>query len=54
MPKNTLELAKKSMKFVAKYSPQGDKVIIIVPKTYHEAIKKLKNPLHITAEEILE
>jgi len=54
MPKNTFELVKKTMKFVAKYSPQGNKVIIIVPKSYHDAIKKLKNPLHITAEEILE
>jgi hypothetical protein len=43
-----------TMAFVAKYSPQGDKVIIIVPKQHHEAIKKLTNPLHVTVEEILE
>jgi len=54
MPKNTLDLVKKKMAFVAKYSPQGDKVIVIVPKQHHEAIKKLKNPLHVTVEEILE
>jgi hypothetical protein len=35
-------------------SPQGDKVIIIVPKIYHESVKKLKNPLHVTIKEILE
>ncbi len=43
MPKATLDMGKK-MTFVAKYSPQGNKVIIIVPKEYHEAISKLKNP----------
>jgi hypothetical protein len=42
------------MEFVAKYSPQGNKVIIIVPKEHHNAISKFKNPLHITVEEIIE
>lgn len=56
MPKNTIDLdmVKKKMEFVAKYSEQGDKVIIIVPKQYHDLIRKLKNPLLINAEEILE
>ena len=54
MPKNTLTMTKKKMELVANYSGQGDKVIIIVPKEYHETIKKLKNPLHILVEEILE
>jgi hypothetical protein len=54
MPKNTVDLVKKKMEFVAKCSPQGDKVIIIVPKVYHETIKKLKNPLRVMVEEILE
>ena len=54
MQKHTLDLVKKKMEFVAKYSPQGNKVIIIVPKPHHTAISKLKNPLHITIEEILE
>jgi hypothetical protein len=54
MQKNTLDLVKKKMEFVAKYSPQGNKVIIIVPKEHHPAINKLKNPLHVTVEEILE
>jgi hypothetical protein len=53
MPKSTLQLGKK-MTFVAKYSPQGNKVIIIVPKQHHNDIKKMKNPLKIIAEEIVE
>lgn len=44
----------KNMTFVAKFSPQGNKVIIIVPKEHHSAIKKLKNPLKVTVEEIIE
>lgn len=44
----------KSMTFVAKYSPQGNKMIIIVPKEHHSTIKKLKNPLKVNVEEIIE
>ena len=54
MPKNTLDEMGKNMTFVAKYSPQGNKMIIIVPKEHHSAIKKLKNPLKVVVEEILE
>jgi hypothetical protein len=53
MSKYTLEMGKK-MIFVAKYSPQGDKIIIIVPKVEHASIQKLKNPLKVTVEEIVE
>ena len=53
MPKNTLDMVK-SMSFVAKYSPQGNKMIIIVPKEYHSSISKLKNPLKVFVEEIIE
>ena len=53
MPKATLEMGKK-MTFVAKFSPQGNKIIIIVPKEHHATIQKMKNPLKITAEEIIE
>jgi hypothetical protein len=42
------------MTFVAKYSPQGNKVIIIVPKVEHDSISKLKNPLKVTVEEIVD
>lgn len=44
----------KKMIFVAKYSPQGDKIIIIVPKVEHDKIIKFKNPLKVTIEEIVE
>jgi hypothetical protein len=53
MSKYTLEMGKK-MIFVAKYSPQGDKIIIIVPKVHHDSIQKLQNPLKVTVEEIVE
>jgi hypothetical protein len=53
MPKSTLVMGKK-MTFVAKYSPQGNKMIIIVPKIHHQEIRKLKNPLKILVEEIIE
>ena len=54
MQKSTIDMTKRKMELVANYRIQGDKVMIIVPKQYHETIKKLKNPLHITLEEILE
>jgi hypothetical protein len=54
MLKSTLDELRKSMTFVAKYSPQGNKMIIIVPKEHHSAIKKLKNPLKVIVEEIIE
>ena len=44
----------RKMSFVARYSPQGDKVIIIVPKLDHDSIRKFKNPLKVTIEEIIE
>jgi len=55
MPKTTLDTEMgKSMTFVAKYSPQGNKMIIIVPKEHHAVIKKLRNPLKVIVEEIIE
>jgi hypothetical protein len=53
MSKYTLAMGKK-MAFVGKYSPQGDKIIIIVPKAQHDSIQKLKNPLKVTVEEIID
>ena len=47
------EMGKKAT-FVGNQSSQGDKIIIIVPKEYHEVVKKVKNPLKVTIEEILE
>ena len=49
-----MDLAKKKMDFVAKYSPQENKVIIIIPKGHNDSIKKLKNPLHALVEEIID
>lgn len=43
----------RKMIFVAQYSPQGNKIIIIVPKVEHASIQKLKNPLKVTVEEKL-
>jgi hypothetical protein len=53
MQRSTLEIGKK-MTFVAKYSSQGNKVIIIVLNEHHEAISKLKNPLKVLVEEIID
>jgi hypothetical protein len=36
--------------FVAKHSQLGDKWIIIIPKEFHEFVKKMKNTLKITVE----
>jgi len=52
--KHTVDLAKKKMDFVAKYSPQENKVIIIIPKGHNDSINKLKNPLHALVEEIID
>lgn len=39
MPKDTQV---PSVKFIGKISSMGDKLIVVVPKEYHEQIKKLK------------
>jgi hypothetical protein len=43
-----------SMTFVAKYISPVNKPIIIVPKEHHDAISKLKNPLKVLVEEIID
>ncbi len=55
MPRGTLdiEMAKK-MTFVARWHNQGDKRIIIIPKEFHGPIEKMKNPLKVTVEDIIE
>ena len=46
MQKSTLDLEMaKRMSFIAKHSPQGEKILIIVPKPYHKDLQKFKNPL---------
>ena len=48
------ELVKK-LEFVAKWSRQGDeKRILIVPIQHHASIEKMKNPLKVTVEEIID
>ena len=45
----------KKITFVAKWSKQGDeKRIIIVPRESHLDIEKMKNPLKVTIEEVIE
>lgn len=39
MPKDT-ELA--SVRFVGKISSMGDKLIVVIPKEFHDQVKKLK------------
>lgn len=46
-----LELVKK-VDFRANYTVMGDKLIIIVPKNYHNDIKKMKKPIHVIVEEL--
>jgi hypothetical protein len=46
-----LEMVKK-VDFRANYTESGHKLIIIIPKNYHEDIKKMKKPVHITVEEL--
>jgi hypothetical protein len=56
MQKDTFEFELgKKMTFVAKWSRQGEeKRILIVPIEFHTAIEKMKNPLKVTVEEIIE
>ena len=51
MQKTTLEMAKK-LSFIAKYGIQGEKMIIIVPKPYHNDLKKFRKPVKVLVEEM--
>jgi hypothetical protein len=46
-----LEMVKK-VNFRTNYTESGQKLIIIIPKNYHEDIKKMKKPVHIIVEEL--
>jgi hypothetical protein len=46
MQKTTLAMNKK-LQFEAKYGIQGVKMIIIVPKTYHKEMLKIKKPVKV-------
>ena len=49
MQKTTLEMAKK-LSFIAKYGIQGEKMIIIVPKPYHNDLKKFRKPVKVSVK----
>jgi hypothetical protein len=54
MQKTTLvnvDMAKK-LSFIANYSTQGQKMIIIVPKPHHKDIQKFKNPIKVVVEDM--
>ena len=45
---------KKRTEFVAKHVQQGNnRIVIIIPKEHMDSVKKLKNPMLVTLEEIL-
>jgi hypothetical protein len=45
----------KKLTFVAKWNKQGEENrILIVPIEHHASIEKMKNPLKVTVEEIIE
>lgn len=46
-----LEMVRK-VDFRANYTESGHKLIIIIPKNYHDDIKKMKKPVHIIVEEL--
>ena len=50
---NTIELPKlKEVVFRAAYSEMGEKLIIIVPKNYHNDIKKMSKPVEVTVRDL--
>ena len=49
MQKTTLEMAKK-LSFIAKYGIQGAKIRIIVPKPYHNDLKKFRKPVKVSVK----
>ncbi|MGD1837060.1 MAG: hypothetical protein ACPKPY_03260 [Nitrososphaeraceae archaeon] len=46
-----LEMVKK-VNFRANYTEMGNKLIIIVPKNYHNDIKKMNKPIDVTVQEL--
>ena len=48
-----LELGKK-ITFRAGYTDTGNKIIILVPKNYHNDVRKMKKPIEVSVEEIAE
>lgn len=42
----------KEVTFRASYTEMGDKVIIIVPKNYHNDIKKMSKPIEVIVKDL--
>jgi hypothetical protein len=52
---NSIELAKlKEVVFRAAYSEMGEKLIIIIPKNYHNDIKKMSKPVEVVVRDLEE
>jgi len=50
---DSIELAKlKEVVFRAAYSEMGEKLIIIVPKNYHNDIKKMSKPVEVVVRDL--
>jgi hypothetical protein len=48
-----IEIAKlKEVTFRASYTEMGDKLIIIVPKNYHNDIKKMSKPIEVIVKDL--
>jgi hypothetical protein len=48
-----IEIAKlKEVMFRASYTEMGDKLIIIVPKNYHNDIKKMSKPIEVIVKDL--
>jgi hypothetical protein len=48
------EIIQKDLIFLARYSTQGpEKIVIFVPKEYHERIRRVNNPIKVTVEAAL-
>jgi len=52
---NSIELAKlKEVVFRAAYSEMGEKLIIIIPKNYHNDIKRMGKPVEVVVRDLEE
>lgn len=51
MQEEILDLGKK-INFRASYTEMGNKLIIIIPKNYHNDIRKMNKPIDVTVEEL--
>lgn len=48
----TVELVKKKLAFRASWSEMGNKIIIIVPKNYHDDIKRMNKTVEVVIQDI--